>query len=265
MYQTSMDFLTKLEKLQERNNSLLCVGLDPDSGKLESGQNQFEFNKKIVDETADYVCCFKPQIAFYAAVGLIGLENLKKTIDYIKNRYPKIPVLLDAKRGDVGHTSEMYAKEVFDFYGADSVTVSPYYGFDSIEPFLKRKNKGVFVICRTSNPSATDFQDLMVGKDPLYLKVAAKIVEWSTKYQNTYLEIGATWPEEIGKLREIAPKMLFLIAGIGVQGGDLKATLENGLRYDKKGLIINSSRGIIYAQSPKKAAKNLRDEINRYR
>src|SRR3989344_4501444 len=225
-----MDFLTKLEKLQEKNNSLLCVGLDPDFEKLESGQDQFKFNKRIIDETADYVCCFKPQIAFYAAAGLTGLENLKKTIEYIKSRYSKIPVLLDAKRGDVGHTSEMYAKEVFDFYDADSATVSPYYGFDSIEPFLKRRNKGVFIICRTSNPSAAEFQDLMVGEEPLYLKVAAKIVEWSNKYPNTYLEIGATWPEEIGRLRELAPKMLVLIAGIGAQGGDLKATLKNGLR-----------------------------------
>lgn len=264
-FETSMDFLTKLEKLQGKNNSLLCVGLDPDFEKLENEKNQFEFNKKIIDETADYVCCFKPQIAFYAAAGLQGLENLKKTIDYIKKRYPEIPVLLDAKRGDVGHTSEMYVKEIFDFYGVDAVTLNPYCGFDAVKPFVKRKEKGVFIICRTSNPSSVDFQDLSSNGEPLFLKVAKKIVEWSKNYPNAMLQIGATWPKEIKIVRNITPDMIFLTAGVGAQGGDLKATLVNGLRQDGRGLIVSVSRSIIYGQNPANAAKDLKDEINKYR
>ncbi|OGD87609.1 orotidine 5'-phosphate decarboxylase [Candidatus Curtissbacteria bacterium RIFCSPHIGHO2_01_FULL_41_11] len=260
-----MDFKSKLEKISQKNNSLLCVGLDPDPENLSGAIDQFEFNKKVVDETAEFVCCYKPQIAFYGAAGLKGFENLKKTIDYIHKNYSPIPVLLDGKRADIGHTSEMYTKEVFDFYEADAVTVIPYCGFDSIEPFFQRRGKGIFVICRTSNQGANDFQDLKVGDEPLYFKVAQKIVEWNKKYPNVFLEIGATWPGEIGILRKLAPNMPFLIAGIGAQGGDLEGTLKNGLTKEKKGLIISSSRGIIYAQNPKEAAKKLRDEINRYR
>ena len=262
-----MIFQNKLEKAIDRNNSLLCVGLDPDPQKLDKGQSQFDFNKAIIDQTAGLVCCFKPQIAFYSAAGLKGLEGLKKTIDYIKKNYQDIPVLLDAKRGDIGHTSEMYAKEVFEVFKADATTVNPYCGFDSLEPFFKREDKGIFVICRTSNPGATDFQDLKIEGDRLFVKVAAKIFEWSKKYKNVYLEIGATWPQEVGTLRKMADDMIFLIAGVGAQaqGGDLEATLNNGLTQDKQGLIISSSRGIIYASDPKYAAQNLRDEINKYR
>lgn len=257
-----MDFKTKLQNAQKKNNSLVCVGLDPDPGK---SPKQFEFNKEIIDQTSDLICCFKPQIAFYGAAGIKGFEDLKKTIDYIHKNYPDIPVILDGKRADVGHTSEMYAQEVFDFYDADAVTVIPYCGFDSIEPFFQRSDRGVFVICRTSNQGASDFQGLLVGNEPLYLKVAQKIVEWNKRYPNVFLEIGATWPEEIGTLRKLASSMTFLVPGIGAQGGDLEETLNNGLTKDKKGLIISSSRGIIYAQNPKEAAQKLRDEINRYR
>ncbi len=260
-----MDFTSKLKKAIAKNNSLLCVGLDPDPQNLNGAKSQFEFNKKIIDRTASYVCCYKPQIAFYAAAGLDGLQNLQKTIDYLHTNYSDIPVLLDAKRGDVGHTSQMYAKEVFDVFKADAATVIPYCGFDSLEPFFNYQDRGVFVICRTSNPGAADFQDLKVGATPFYLKIAEKIVEWSKKYQNIQLEIGATWPGEIGKIRKISPELIFLVAGIGAQGGDLEGTLSNGLTKDKKGLIISSSRGIIYAQDPRKAAQNLKDEINKYR
>ncbi|MDP2632266.1 MAG: orotidine-5'-phosphate decarboxylase [Candidatus Curtissbacteria bacterium] len=260
-----MDFKNKLENAQKKNNSLVCVGLDPDPENLRGAKDQFEFNKKVVDETAEFICCYKPQIAFYGAAGIKGFEDLKKTIDYIHKNYPKIPVLLDGKRADVGHTSEMYAQEVFDFYDADAVTVIPYCGFDSIKPFFQRSDRGVFVICRTSNQGASDFQDLLVGNEPLYLKVAQKIIDWNKRYPNVFLEIGATWPEEIGSLRKLAFSMPFLIAGIGAQGGDLEGTLNNGLTKDKKGLIISSSRGIIYAQNPKEAAQKLRDEINKYR
>ncbi len=260
-----MNFQDKLISAQRQNNSLLCVGLDPDPQKLQKAETQFDFNKKIIDATSQSVCCYKPQIAFYAAAGENGLQSLKKTVDYIHQAYPNVPVLLDAKRNDVGHTSEMYAQEVFDIIAADGVTVTPYCGFDSLEPFFKRGDKGIFVICRTSNPGAADFQDLKVGESPLYVEVAKKIVEWSKTYSNVYLEIGATWPEEIGVLRKLAPDMPFLIAGIGAQGGDLEATLKNGLTKGKDGLIISSSRGIIYADNPKKAAQDLKEEINKYR
>jgi len=258
-------FYDKLSKIITENNSLLCIGLDPDKGKLSEGQDQFQFNKNIIDSTFNVVCCYKPQIAFYSAAGVDGITSLKKTIDYIHKKYPQIPVLLDAKRVDVGHTSQMYAKEVFDYFRADAVTVNPYCGLDSLEPFFKREDKGIFVICRTSNPGAADFQDLKIGINPLYVEVAKKIIDWNKKYPNAYLEIGATWPQEIGVLRKLAPKMPFLIAGIGAQGGDLKGTLENGLTADMRGLIINSSRGIIYNQDPKAAAWDLKNEINKYR
>ena len=241
------------------------MGLDPDPSKLKKGQSQFEFNKKIIDQTANLVCAFKPQIAFYAAAGLKGLEDLKKTITYIHENYQNVPVILDAKRGDVGHTSEMYVKEVFDFYAADAATLNPYCGFDSLEPFFKKSDRGIFVICRTSNSSAGDFQDLMIGNESLYVKVAKQIRSWSEKYPNVFLEIGATWPDEIGVLRKLTKNMLFLIAGIGAQGGNLQNTLKNGLRKDGRGLIISASRSIIYAQDSKLAAQKLKDEINKYR
>ncbi len=260
-----MNFQEKLDKAIAKNNSLLCVGLDPDPQNLKGAKNQFEFNKKIIDQTTKFVCCFKPQYAFYAAAGVKGFEDLIKTIKYIHQNYPSVPVILDAKRGDVGHTSEMYAEEVFDVFEADAVTANPYCGFDAIEPFAKNKDKGIFVICKTSNPSAADFMDLEVDGEKLYVKVAKKIAAWNKKYPNVLLEIGATWPQEIKDVRQVAPDMLFLIAGIGTQGGDLEGTLKNGLRADKKGLIISSSRGIIYDQDPKLAAQKLEDEINKYR
>ena len=260
-----MNFQDKLDKAVFANNSLVCVGLDPDFSKLKKGQSQFEFNKTIIDQTAGLVCAFKPQIAFYAAAGLKGLKDLKKTITYIHENYQNVPVILDAKRGDVGHTSEMYAKEVFDVYGSDAVTVSPYCGFDSIEPFFKRRDKGVIVLCRTSNPSAADLQDLKVDGKPLFIKVARKVVDWDKKYKNLLMVVGATYPNEMKKIREIASEMTFLVPGVGSQRGDLEHTLKNGLRKNGTGLIISSSRGIIYAQDPKLAAQELKDEINKHR
>ena len=260
-----MNFQDKLDKAISKNNSLLCVGLDPDFTKLKKGQGQIEFNKTIIDQTAGLVCAFKPQIAFYAAAGLEGLDDLKKTIRYIHENYQNVPVILDAKRGDVGHTSEMYIKEVFDVYGADAVTVNPYCGFDSIEPFFKRSDKGIVVLCRTSNPSAADFQDLKIDGEPLFIKVARKVVDWDKKYKNLLIVVGATYPNEMKMIREIASKMTFLVPGVGSQSGDLENTLKNGLRKDGRGLIISSSRDIIYAQDPKLAAQKLKDEINKYR
>lgn len=260
-----MKFQDNLEKAVTRNNSLLCVGLDSDIEKLKQGETLSQFNKWIVDQTADLVCAYKPNIAFYAAAGIYGLGDLKKTVDYIHKNYPHIPVILDAKRGDIGNTSEMLVKEVFDVFEADAVTVNPYLGEDALEPFFKRKDKGIIILCRTSNPSSKDLQDLKIDGEPLYVKVAKKITIWDKKYKNLLMVVGATYPSELKNIRQIAPDMTFLVPGIGAQSGELKSTLLNGLRKDGKGLIITSSRVIIYDQNPRTAAQKLRNEINKYR
>lgn len=263
-----MIFFDKLEKSIKKNNSLLCIGLDGDLARipkhlLSAPYPLFEFNRAIIDDTSDLVCCYKPQIAYYSAAGAKGLQALKQTIEYIHDRYTSIPVLLDAKRGDIGSTAEKYTEEVFDQLHADAVTVNPYLGFDSVEPFLKRADKGIVILCRTSNPGASDFQDLIVEGKPLYQHVAKRIVDWHQKYQNCLMVVGATWPEQLKDIREIAKDMFFLVPGVGAQGGDLKVTLTNGLRDDKSGLIISSSRGIIYAGNGKDFAKKARDETQR--
>lgn len=259
-----MNFKDKLEKAIQTNNSLLCVGLDPDFEKIGSS-SLFDFNKKIIDATASSVCAYKPNIAFYEATGAQGVNQLKKTIDYIKSYCPDIPVICDAKRGDVPTSSAKYVQEVFDYFGADAITVNPLLGLDSLEPFLKKQDKGVFVLCRTSNDSAADFQDLQVGTQPLYLVIAQKVSEWSGDYPNIAVVVGATWPEELTKVREILPSTEILIPGVGAQGGSLEEILKAGLKKDKTGLIISASRSIIYSQDPKAAAKQLKDEIENYR
>lgn len=251
-----MTFRQKLEKAIKKNNSLLCVGLD---------NGDFIFNKKIIDQTYDLVCAYKPQIAYYESQGPNGLKSLKKTVEYIKNKAPDITIICDAKRGDIGSTSKHYASSFFDYYGFDAVTVNPYLGFDAIEPFLEYKDKGIIILCRTSNPGASDFQDLLINKQPLYIHVAKKVLEWNKKYGNCLMVIGATWPQQLKQIRNLAPNMIFLVPGIGAQGGDLKKTLKAGLTKDKKGLIINSSRGIIFANNPREAALTLRSEINKFR
>lgn len=250
------NFLQKLDISIKKNNSLLCVGLD---------NSDFEFNKKIIDQTHDLVCAYKPQIAFYEAAGIEGLKSLKKTVDYLKKHHPAIPLICDAKRSDIASTMEQYASSLFDYYGFDAATVSPYLGFDSLEPFLKRKDKGIIILCRTSNKNASDFQDLLINGEPLYLKVARKVVEWNKQYKNCLMVVGATWPEELKLIRKIAPDMFFLVPGIGTQGGDLERTLKYGLTKQNSGLIIHSSRSITYASNPRQKAQELRKTINRYR
>jgi len=260
-----VDFKTKLQKTIARNNSLLCVGLDPDSASIEGALDVVSFNKRVVDRTADFVCAYKPNSAFFESYGLDGPKFLKLTIGYIKGKYPDIPIILDAKRADIGSSSEMYARQVFDFLDADAVTLNPYLGEDSLEPFLKRKEKGAIILCRTSNPSAKDLQDIKADGEPLFIKVAKKVVAWDKKYKNLLMVVGATYPNDLKKIREIAPQMTFLVPGIGEQGGDLENTLKNGLKGDGTGLIISATRSIIYAQDPRSAAKKLRDEINKHR
>ncbi|MCR4393372.1 MAG: orotidine-5'-phosphate decarboxylase [Dehalococcoidales bacterium] len=267
-----MQFFEKLASISRKNQSLLCVGLDPDPGLLPQGLSVVEFNRAIIEATTDLVCAYKPNIAFYEALGEAGLETLLRTRDFIP---PDVPVIIDAKRGDIGNTARAYAKTLFDLYGFDAATVNPYLGFDSIEPFLKYGNKGVFILCRTSNTGAGDFQSLRCetpgGFKLLYEIVADKAHEWNV-LRNIGLVVGATYPEELKNIREQHPQMPLLIPGIGAQGGDLYLTVKNALDPDGGGFIINSSRQILYAsrdrdfsEAARKAALRLRDEINHYR
>lgn len=270
-----MTFIESLSTAWRRNDSLVCVGLDPEPSRFPGGvardeEGVFEFCRSIVDATADLVCCFKPQIAHFAAVG--AERALQQLIAHVHERHPGTPVILDAKRGDIGSTAQMYASEAFDRYGADAVTVNPYLGRDAVQPFLDRADRGVVVLCRTSNPGAGDFQDLDVDGRPLYQHVAARVVgEWNAN-GNCLLVTGATYPEQLAQVRGIVGDLPLLVPGIGTQGGDLEAVLRHGLSSDGAGLLISSSRAILYASSgedfadaARRAAQRLRDDVNRYR
>lgn len=246
-----MSFLQKLEKAISKNNSLLCVGLD---------NSDFEFNKKIIDQTYDLVCAYKPDTAFYEVEGIDGLKSLKITIEYIPKH---IPIILDAKRGSIGHTAEMYAKSVFDYWKADAVTLHIFTGKDGVDPFLSYNDKYSFLYLRSSNPSASDFQDINVNGKPFYQVMAEKVSKW--RESNFGIIAPATYPKELGVLRKIFKDRYFLVPGIGAQGGDLEKSLKAGLTKERSGLIINSSRGIIFAENPRTAALKLRDDINKYR
>ena len=267
-----MNFIEKLELAQHKNNSLLCVGLDPVLERIpdlcrQSAEPFFAFNRALIDATADLVCAYKPQIAHYAACGVEA--ELLSTISYVRENYPHIPVILDAKRGDIGSTAEKYALEAFERYQADAVTVNPYLGGDSLEPFLNYAEKGVVILCRTSNPGGGDLQGLEIGGEALYLKLARLAATSWNKNQNILLVVGATWPDELAKVRKIVGEIPLLVPGIGAQGGDLEAVLKAGLDGEGRGLVINSSRGIIYASSgddfaaaARRASLELRDAIN---
>ena len=269
------NFYKKLFNSWNRQNSLLCVGLDPDLTRLpevvRSGREPlYLFNKEIIDATAQWVCSFKPQIAYYSAIG--AEAQLEKTIHYIKSKYPEITVVLDAKRGDIGSTAKMYAKEAFERYHADAVTVNPYMGGDSLEPFLQYENQGVIVLCRTSNPGGGDIQQLDSGGSPVYQHVARMAASTWNENHNIALVVGATYPELIGEVRQIVGDMPLLIPGIGTQGGDLEAVLRNGLTKEKTGLIINVSRAVLYADdgtnfaaAAATQAQKLCQQINQYR
>jgi orotidine-5'-phosphate decarboxylase len=251
-----------------RNRSLLCVGLDPDPAKLPV-KDVFEFNKAIIDATADLVCAYKPNLAFYEALGVRGMQALKKTVAYIPKN---IPVIGDAKRGDIGNTAIAYARALFGYYKFDAVTLNPYLGYDAVEPFLDYKDKGVFVLCRTSNSSACDFQDLVDNFGmKFYQSVALRAGDWNTA-GNVGLVVGATYPEELREIRKLCPEMLLLIPGIGAQGGDLELSVKYGIDANKEKAVIVAARQVLYAskgadyaQAARKAAGELRDIINRYR
>jgi orotidine-5'-phosphate decarboxylase len=270
-----MGFFQKLARAAQRNESLLCVGLDPDPERLPSAARDVAaFQRAIIEVTCDLVCAYKPNLAFYEALGLPGLEALHATLAAIPS---DLPVIADAKRGDVGHTARAYARALFDYWRFDAATVNPYLGADSLEPFLEREDRGIFLVCRTSNPGARDLQDLPVlfgedgGTQPLFEVVAERAKTWNTR-SNLGLVVGATYPEELGRLREICPEMTFLVPGVGAQGGDLEASLRRGLDARGGGLVINVSRQVLYASSgpdfaaaARQAALALRDEMRRLR
>lgn len=270
-----MNFMSALKNRWSDSNSLVCVGLDPDPSKFPTHLRDdpdavFAFCRAIVDATADLVCGFKPQIAHFAAVG--AEDSLQRLIAHIHAAHPNVPVILDAKRGDIGSTAQHYATEAFDRYGADAVTANPYLGRDSVQPFLERADKGVVILCHTSNPGAGDFQDLHSNGRPLYQHVADTVAHHWNGNGNCALVVGATWPDQLREVRALIGDMPLLIPGIGAQGGDVEAVVTNGRTADGNGLIISSSRAILYAGSgndfadaARKATVQLRDTINRYR
>lgn len=245
-----MNFQEKLNKIVAKNNSLLCVGLD---------QGEFEFNQKIIEQTHDLVCAYKPNFAFYEALGSKGWENLKKTVKYIQRYHPGVVTIADAKRADIGNTNQGYVKAIFDELGFDAVTVNPYFGREALQPFLDRKDKGIIILCKTSNVGSGEFQDL------IWEKVATNVVKDWNKNNNCLLVVGATYSEELRKVREIVGEMTLLVPGIGAQGGDVEKTVKAGLNSARAGMIINSSRGIIFAENPRLEAQRLKEEINKYR
>ncbi len=270
-----MNFLEKLLNAARTNRSLLCIGLDPDPELMPWG-DVAEFNRAIIDATLDLVCAYKPNLAFYEALGVDGLKALEKTVDYIP---ADIPVIGDAKRGDIGSTARAYARALFETLGFDATTVNPYLGYDSLEPFIQYREKGVFILCRTSNAGSAHFQDLLLseksakageGEKPLFEVVAQRAREWNT-FGNVGLVVGATYPEELRRVRQLCLQMPLLIPGIGAQGGDLASAVRYGVDAQGEKAIISSSRQIIYASKGKDfaeaargAALKLRDEINRY-
>ncbi len=270
-----MNFMQALHRRWSDANSLVCVGLDPEPAKFPAHLRDqpdavFEFNRAIIDATADLVCCFKPQIAHFAA--LRAEDALERLIAHIHAAHPDVPVILDSKRGDIGSTAANYAIEAFDRYRADAVTVNPYLGRDSVQPFLDRADKGVIILCRTSNPGAGDLQDLVVDGQPLYQHVAAKVArEWNGN-GNCALVVGATWPAQLREVRNLVGDLPFLVPGVGAQGGDVEAIIGQGKTTVGTGLVISSSRAILYAgndadfaEAARQATLALRDQINRYR
>lgn len=272
---TTLTFIEQLNAATARHNSLLCIGLDPDISHFpESVMREewpiFAFNRAIIEMTHDLVCAYKPQIAFYAAQS--AEDQLEMTIDFIKEHYPHIPVILDAKRGDVGSTAKQYAIEAFDRYNADAVTVNPYLGLDSIEPFLDYAHKGVIILCHTSNKGAKEIQELHVNDIFLYEKIAQLAAKQWNYNHNIALVIGGTYPQALSKIRALIGDMPLLVPGVGAQGAAIEPIVTHGKTEDGKGLIISASRSILYAshhhdfaKASRAVALQLRDEINQYR
>jgi orotidine-5'-phosphate decarboxylase len=274
--QPAMTFIQKLRTRWQQADTLVCVGLDPDPAKfpdcfVDDDDALFAFCRDIVDATAQYACAFKPQIAYFAAHNH-GEAALQRLIAHINAEHPDVPVILDAKRGDIGSTAQQYACEAFERFGADAVTLNPYMGKDSAQPFLDYNDRGCVFLCHTSNPGARDFQELLIDGQPLYQHIARTIADEWNGDGNCALVVGATFPQELKVIRNLVGDMPLLIPGIGAQGGDVEAVVNNGKTADGTGLMINSSRGILYAsqgegyaEAAADAARELRDTINRWR
>jgi orotidine-5'-phosphate decarboxylase len=271
-----MTFLEQLQGAERQNGSLLCVGLDPEPSKFPAGlkgdaSKIYDFCAHIVDATADLAISFKPQIAYFAAHR--AEDQLEKLMEHMRRNAPHVPVILDAKRGDIGSTAEQYAKEAFERYGADAVTLSPFMGFDSVQPYLKYHGKGAFLLCRTSNPGGDDLQNQRLASvegQPLMYEHIAKLAQgpWNLNGQ-LGLVVGATYPAEIERVRSLAPTLPLLIPGVGAQGGDAVATIKAGYRQSQGAttgaVIVNSSRAILYASSGDDFAEAARQEAMRTR
>ena len=262
-----------IKKYNERAdavNSLVCVNLDPEFTLLPERFRaekfpQFSFNKAIIEATHEFVSAYKLNLAFYEARGSSGIAELKMTMDYLQEQHSAILTIADAKRGDIANTSVQYAIAIFKEFGFDAVTLNPYLGKDALQPFLDYKDKGCIIVARTSNPGAREFQDLIVLSVPLWQVVAEKVAKEWNENGNCMLVAGATYPEELGKIRAIVGDMPLLIPGIGAQGGNVQAAVQAGFNSQKKGLIIAVGRSILFAANPAEAARALRDEINAYR
>jgi orotidine-5'-phosphate decarboxylase len=265
-----MNAITKYEQRAEEVNSLLCVGLDSDYSRLpvrfqDDKWPQFAFNRWVVEQTHPFVSAYKPNMAFYEARGAQGLQELALTLDYLREQHPGILTICDAKRADIGSTSAAYARAVFDELGFDAVTLHPYLGRDALAPFLGRGDRGCIILCRTSNPGAGEFQDLMIDGQPLWAVVARQVCARWNSADNCMLVVGATYPDELRRVREIVGEMTLLVPGVGAQGGDIAAVMGAGLNRNGLGLIVNASRSVLFADDPAAAARDLRDHLNRYR
>lgn len=270
-------FALRLQHAVSAADSLLCVGLDPDFEKLPSSfakepESLYTFNKAIIDATHDLVCAYKPNSAFYEAHGAAGIEALKKTCDYLHEAYPGIPIILDAKRGDIGNTNRGYAEFAYEYLGVDTLTVHPYQGVGALSAFTNYDGNGIIVLCHMSNPEAKEFQELEAEGKPVYMHVAEACVALHATNPNIAMVVGATYPEELKQLRTQIGDMNLLIPGVGAQGGSVKDVVENGINSMGAGLIISASRSVLYASrgadfadAARAEAKTLRDEINQYR
>jgi orotidine-5'-phosphate decarboxylase len=268
-------FLERLAAAVRRNDSLLCIGLDPEVERLPAhlralppAEAILAFNREIIAATADLVACYKPNLAFYEALGPAGLEALRQTLALVP---PEIMTLGDAKRGDIGHTTRLYAQALFDVYGFDAVTANPYVGRDGLAPLLDRPERGVFILCRTSNPGAAEITDLPVQGRPLFLVIAERVRAWNHQ-RNTGLVVGATYPRELAQVRELCPELPILLPGIGAQQGSLEEAVQAGLDGERAGLLVVAARQVLYASSAedfgaaaRRVAQDLRQRINRLR
>lgn len=269
-----MNFIQKLNAAVIKSDSRFCLGLDPQLDKLpprlhDSKTPFFDFNKAIIDATHDLVCAYKPNSAFYEARGAEGISEFKMTCDYLKEKYPDVLIFLDAKRADIGNTNKRYVEYAYDYLNADAITLHPYVGSEGLEPFLERKDKGCIILCRTSNKGSKEFQNLMVGGKTLYQVVAHEVAKKWNKDGNCMLVVGATYPQEMTEIRAIDDEIPFLIPGIGAQGGDLEGSVKAGLNSKKEGIVISTSRVVLYAsqgddfaQRAREETKKLKDAIN---